>query len=164
MLPRTYVGLIEQQKFVMIRDQSTSAQNEPLKRLTEQKHYCNETCSPLVPSRKKRKKKGGVSLTSQRTIASNKYKHYPRRREERRKKKKRDLASIHIPLATIFFRAAGISSIPATKPLPPGWREGGRRPPAALWIRRKCPILWQGADKILRFPKRIEASLFTPVP
>ncbi len=28
------VGLIEQQKFVMIRDRSTSAQNEPPKRLT----------------------------------------------------------------------------------------------------------------------------------
>ncbi len=28
------IGLIEQQKFVMIRDRSTSAQNEPPKRLT----------------------------------------------------------------------------------------------------------------------------------
>ncbi len=74
-----------------------------------------------------------------------------------RKEEKRDLAIIHIPPATI-------SSIPTTKPLPPGQRKGGRRPPAALWIRSKCPTLWQGADKILRFPKRIEASLFTPVP
>ncbi len=66
------IGLIEQQKLVMIRDRSTSAHNEPPKRLTEPKHYCNETYSPLVPSRKKRKKKGGVSLTSKGTIVLNK--------------------------------------------------------------------------------------------
>ncbi len=86
------------------------------------------------PEKKKKEKKGGGSLTSKGTIVSNKYKYYPRRREERRKKKKRDLAIIHIPPATI-------SSIPATKPLPPDRKEGGHRPPTALWIRSKCPTL-----------------------
>ncbi len=55
------IGLIEQQKPVMIRDRATSAHNEPPKRLTLPKHYCNETYSPLVPSRKKERQKKGVS-------------------------------------------------------------------------------------------------------
>ncbi len=80
------IGLIEQQKPV-IRDRATSAHNEPPKRLTLPKHYCNETYSPLVPSRKmKDKKRGSVSKG---TIVSNKNKkYYPMRREERRKNKK----------------------------------------------------------------------------
>ncbi len=56
----------------------------------------------------------------------NTYEHYSRRREEI-KNKKRDLASIHIPPATIFFQAAGISSIPAIKPPPVAPKR--RQPP-----------------------------------
>ncbi len=115
----------------------------------------------ISPLQKKERKKGGLVLPAKGQLHRININTIP---GGERKEEKRDLASIHIPPATIFFRAAGISSIPATKALPPGWREGGRRPPAALWIRSKCSILWQGADKILCFPKRIEASLFSPVP
>ncbi len=117
----------------MIRDRSTSAQNEPPKRLTEPKHYCNETCSPLVPSRKKKRKKGGVSLTSKGTIASNKYKHYPRRREERRKNKKKRSSEHPYPSRHHLLPGSRHLLHPGHQASPAGLKRGG--PPSS-----RCPV------------------------
>ncbi len=115
------IGLIEQQKPV-IRDRATSAHNEPPKRLTLPKHYCNETYSPLVPSKKKeRQKRGSVSKG---TIVSNKNKKNTIPWGERKEEKIRNWSSDHPYLSRHHLLHTGHQAPPvgSKKEQPPSSR------------------------------------------
>ncbi len=104
--------------------------------------------SPLSTSPLQTKKKGELVSPVKRQLRRTNRNNIPGRE---RKEKKRDSTGIHVHPATIFSRAAGITSIPAITPLPPGRKDGGRRFPVALWSHSICLLLWQGADKSSAF-------------
>ncbi len=116
----------------MIRDRSTSAQNEPPKRLTLPKHYCNETYSSLVPSRKKRKKKGGLVLPAKGQLYRINMNTIPggERKEEKRKKR----SSKHPYPSRHHLFPGSLHLLHPGHQAPPAGLNRGRPPPSRCLV------------------------------